>query len=712
MCGDGFLNDQVEECEVDGDCVAGRICPGDCSCAPAPVCGNGTAESGEDCDDAGDSLACDANCTFAVCGDGYLNSVAEQCEADGDCVAGKICAGDCSCTPVPVCGNGTVEPGEDCDDDGESPACDADCSFRVCGDGYLNVQAEQCETDGHCPAGEICDAGCDCAPAPQVVDYCDDFNRATLGSNWIVDSPSFILASDQLTENSGARYRNAQIRWAGGDTVGVDQYGKLQVNLRQTHAWGFMFRVGGPSGQHYEVQLPAGTAEWRWERYDPSFARRIGDCIGDSALSDGDYLGATVKGAGNDTVVSVWRWSDDPDGGGSVNVGLSWGPPDCVMTQNPQTPVDAGTTLGIRSYTGNSAQNSRADNWCGGDFRGATAAGALITRIIDSSGAGTPFSLIDPDGVAVDSAGNVYVASCGLAPGGDGVFKILTDGSKIQLMDTSGDGTNPLACAVGIAVDGSDNVFVVGNVSDNVFKITPAGVATQVIDATGAGAGMGLSGPIGVAVDGSDNVYVSGFLSDNVLRLAPGGAVTQIIDGAGDGTDDLMSPFGVAADAAGNIYVAGFSSDNVFKIPPAGPIEQLADAGGDGTHPLTAPHGIAVDGAGDVYVTGNFSDNVFRISAGPTVTQIADLSGDGVNVMDNPTGIAVDALDNVYVAAWESNNAFRISTGGTVTQILDSAGDGVNFFLRPADFSVAVGPPGTVYLAGTDADNVFEVVLP
>ncbi len=89
--------------------------------------------------------------------------------------------------------------------------------------------------------------------------------------------------------------------------------------------------------------------------------------------------------------------------------------------------------------------------------------------------------------------------------------------SVTEIIDTAGDGAgNGLVLPRGIAVDGAGNVYVAGIHRDNAFKITPAGVITEIIDATGDGAGNGLDGPVGIAVDAADNVYVTGIGSIHV----------------------------------------------------------------------------------------------------------------------------------------------------------------------------------------------------
>ena len=105
-----------------------------------------------------------------------------------------------------------------------------------------------------------------------------------------------------------------------------------------------------------------------------------------------------------------------------------------------------------------------------------------------------------------------------------------------------------------------------GSDCDEADKVLPA--ITQIIDATGDGAGNALDEPEGVAVDSDGNVYVAGSFSDNVFQITPGGTITEIIDATGDGAGNALSfPRGVAVDSDGNVYVTGRSTDNVFQIP-------------------------------------------------------------------------------------------------------------------------------------------------
>ena len=679
-------------------------------------CGNGVVEPGEACDDGGETLDCNADCTLADCGDGIFNPFAEQCEFDVNCSVGEVCGASCACEvppPPAVCGNGIPEAGEDCDDGGQSPSCDADCTLPVCGDGELNAGAgEDCEAAADCAAGELC-VGCACAVSSGQL-FSDGFGGEVLDPAWTELSGSFSVSGGSLIEGSGSPYTTTQLLWDGGLTDTPDQFAKLQLVDIGARSWGFILRFGDSSGHHYEVHVAASSGEWRWELLDPDFVGRVGSCLGDRPPTPGDWLGAAIEGAGANTKVSVWRWDADPDPG-APNPAAQWGAPDCQMELDPGVQVDDGRGMGVRSYTGNSTSSASIDNWTGGDLLEPIPdlGIATVTLILDRSGAGTPNSMIDPDGIAVDSAGNVYVAACGLSAASTGFFKITPSGNVTRLIDSTGDGIHPFDCGVGVDVDSSDNVYVVAFLSDNVFKVTPAGQVTQILDSSGAGPPNSMSGPIGVAVSDTGDVYVSAFFSDSVHKITPEGDKSLVLDSSGDGMgSSFFGPFEIDTDLFGNVFVAANESDNVFKISPAGLVSEIINASGDGTNPLSGPHGLGCDAAGNVYVTGNTSDNVFRIEPSGTITQIMDINGDGAgNLLDNPTGLKATADGKVYVTAFESDNAFEWDSG-TATQILTIFGDGFAPFDNPADDTVAIGPNGELYMTGTDSDTVFRILLP
>lgn len=332
--------------------------------------------------------------------------------------------------------------------------------------------------------------------------------------------------------------------------------------------------------------------------------------------------------------------------------------------------------------------------------------GQVVTEVLDVTGDGSGNSLVLPQGIAVDSAGNVYVV--GLAS--RNVFRIATTGVVTQVIDESGDGNgNFMIEPQGIAIDGADNVYVTGTLSDNAFKITPAGVITEIIDATGDGNGNVLDRPEDIATGPSGNVYVAGDDSDNVFRITPAGHVTEIIDAAAGGGFPLDGPEGLAVDGSENVFVmsyggGGTDTGRVFKVTPAGGISEVVSD-------LDAPHGIAVDASGNLFVANFLRDSALKVTPDGIVTTIINANGDGNgNTLDGTRSVAVDDAGNVYVTGYLGHNAFRVTPAGEVTEILDASGDGGgNVLTRPED--VAVDASGNVYVSGTVSNNVFRIDL-
>jgi len=165
VCGDGTV-DPFEECD-DGNNIDGDGCNAECL---LPKCGDGFLDEGEECDDF-NLLNCDG-CTDActiesgpICGDGILlPDCGEECD-DGNNVDGDGCQGNCL---LPFCGDGIIDGGEDCDDGGVTATCDDDCTFAECGDGNVNEAAgEQCD-DGNNMNGDGCEADCTLVQIPAL----------------------------------------------------------------------------------------------------------------------------------------------------------------------------------------------------------------------------------------------------------------------------------------------------------------------------------------------------------------------------------------------------------------------------------------------------------------------------------------------------------------------------------------------------------------
>src|SRR5262249_55900540 len=161
------------------------------------------------------------------------------------------------------------------------------------------------------------------------------------------------------------------------------------------------------------------------------------------------------------------------------------------------------------------------------------------------------------------SAGNIYVTDTF----NDAIRKMTLVGTNWVVTTLAGlggnhggaEGTGSDARFSGpssVAVDNAGNVYVADQINHTVRKVTPAGVVTTLAGLAGYGGSQNGTGPVarfnhpdGVAVDGAGNLYVGEYFNGTVRRVTPAGVVTTLATGLG-------SPYGLAVDSATNIYVA------------------------------------------------------------------------------------------------------------------------------------------------------------
>jgi len=326
----------------------------------------------------------------------------------------------------------------------------------------------------------------------------------------------------------------------------------------------------------------------------------------------------------------------------------------------------------------------------------------------DSVGDGCPASsasLLNPTGTALDSAGNLYIADID----NQRVRKVDTNGNITTVAGTGTMGYNgdnipatsaQLSDPEAVAVDGAGNLYIADRFNYRVRKVdtsgnitTVAGTGTTGYNGDGIPASTAqLNQPTGLALDGAGNLYIADFTGQRVRKVDTSGTITTL---AGNGTEgyidnvaatsgEVANPNSVALDSAGNLYISDSYNCLIREVTAAtGTITTVAgtttgagtsancgssgDGGAATAAELSSPYGVAVDSAGDIYIADFDNQRVRKVNGAGTINTVAGTGtagsgGDGGPATSAgffaPDAVTVDPAGNLYIAD-EGNGRIR-----------------------------------------------------
>jgi sugar lactone lactonase YvrE len=311
-------------------------------------------------------------------------------------------------------------------------------------------------------------------------------------------------------------------------------------------------------------------------------------------------------------------------------------------------------------------------------------------------------------GLAVNTGGDVYILDiCGSSPrvrkvdAQTGIITTVAGGGSGGLGGGVGDGgpatSAYLLSPLAIALDTAGNLYIAGG--NHVRKVdAQTGIITTV-----AGGGLGADGglainatldrPAGVAIDISGNLYIAESFGDRVRKVDAHTGVITTVAGTGNGraffgdggpatSAELLSPEGLSVDAIGNLYILDTDNIRVRKVDGrTGIITTVAGNGsflfsGDNGPAISAglstPRGIALDASGNLYIadSGGSSKRVRKVDAQTGIITTVAGGGPSSNFGDgrlatsawlgSPYAVAVDTRGNLYIADYPISRVWRV----------------------------------------------------
>ena len=295
-----------------------------------------------------------------------------------------------------------------------------------------------------------------------------------------------------------------------------------------------------------------------------------------------------------------------------------------------------------------------------------------------------------PRGIAVDAAGNVYVANTG----NDRIDVFDKGGTLLRSFGASGRAAGQFDAPVGVTSDAGGTRAVTDWVNGRVQLLNPDGTVASSWGSPAPGPTI-LPDPVAVAFDASGNAYVLDRRRSRIIVFARAtGLPVRTIGSPGSGPGQLLNPSALTIDGGGTIVVADSGNQRIARFGTGGSYLGATTGVGDG-------RGIAVstDGSRTYLSTAGHRIEVYD----PSGSEIDEFGGEGSKIgkLESPGQIALDAAGNLWVADRGNNRIQEFGPDGERLGAFGVRGIGLGQFVHPSGLSLDCNGVLTV----TDSDN-------
>lgn len=450
---------------------------------------------------------------------------------------------------------------------------------------------------------------------------------------------------------------------------------------------------------------------------------------------DDNGIITTVAGGGN---------SGLGDGGAATNAVLTpWG---LCLDASGNLYIADGTDSRVRKVDTNGIITTIAGNGTN-DYSGD--GGLAVNACMNS-----------PNGVAVDEAGNVYIADSNnhriRVVSTNGVITTIAGNGNTIYSGDGGAATNAsLYYPRDVILDRFGGLFIADSSNGRIRQVHPNGIITTVAGGGTGGRGDGGAAtnarfiyPWGIALDNSSNLFIADMTDNRIRKVDESGIITTAAGNGNYGysgdngvgangaglTAVLYRPEGVAFDASDNLFIADSMNYRIREVSPDGKALTVAGKGasgfsGDGGAATNAnmalAKSVAIDAFHNLLIADTQNNRIRKVDANGIITTIAGGGTGGLGdggaatnaALSGPVGLALDAAGDLLFADSDHNLIRRVDGDGIITTVagggdagLGDGGAATNATLNlEDDAGVAVGPSGDIFFSDSMNNRIRRV---